>query len=179
MKNNQPRRYTESGFAMPQHSLSDVEYEQAMRALVIVCTDVCIIDSSEKKIYLAFRRARPASGWWYIGGRAFAGETEIESILGCFHRETGMEIAAERFQFISMNRYQWKDRAQEPINVGCDSLCYTYALELSGEERLKVAKSLDKEEYTHEIGLRGFTRAELISENVLPQIIDFYDKVFV
>ena len=53
------------------------------------------------------------------------------------------------------------------------------ALELSGEERLRVAKSLDKEEYTHEIGLRGFTRAELISENVLPQIVDFYDKIFV
>ena len=178
MKNNQPKRYVESGFIMSQHALSDIEYEQAIRALVVVCTDVSIIDRDERKLYLAMRRARPASGWWYIGGRAFAGETELESMLRCFQRETGMKVAVERFQFISMNRYQWKDRAQEPVNIGCDSLCYTYALELSAEERLKVAKSLDQNEYTHEIGLRGFTRAELISENVLPQIIDFYDMVF-
>lgn len=157
--------------------LEEGEYARAIQSLVIVCTDIGIIDVSSKMIYLAQRALRPASGWWwFIGGRSHIGETEYQSAQRCFKRETGLLIAEERFNFVCMKRYFFKDRQQEPREAGCDSLCYTLSLCLTDEERARI--TLDSSEYLGG-GLQAFDYEKLQStEGVQDPIRDFYIEVF-
>lgn len=158
-------------------SLEEREYARAIQSLVFVCTDIGIIDVSSKMIYLAQRALRPGSGWWwFIGGRSHIGETEYQSAQRCFKRETGLLIAEERFNFVCMNRYFFKDRQQEPREVGCDSLCYTLSLNLTDEERAQI--TLDSSEYLGG-GLQAFDYERLKStEGVHDPVRDFYTKIF-
>ncbi|MDO8574889.1 MAG: NUDIX domain-containing protein [bacterium] len=157
--------------------LEEREYARAIQSLVFVCTDIGIIDVSSKMIYLARRALRPASGWWwFIGGRSRIGETEYQSAQRCFERETGLLIAEERFNFVCMNRYFFKDRQQEPREAGCDSLCYTLSLHLTDEERARII--LDPHEYLGG-GLQAFDYEKLQStEGVQDPVRDFYIKAF-
>jgi len=156
--------------------LSDEEYERATRALIIVCTDVGLIDVRSKTIWLARRSSRPAQNqWWFIGGRTRIGETETESIQRCFKRETGLLIPKNRFNFVCMNRFFWKDRQQLPHEAGCDCLAYTMALQLSHEERAQIV--LDRNEY-QDGGLRAFSYDSLKAEGIHQYIRDFCEKVF-
>lgn len=159
----------------PRIRLSDEEYGRAIQAFPVVCSDVVIIDRDKKTIFLTNRASKPAGGWWFIGGRSFVGETEFQSIQRCFKRETGLLIPEERFKFVCMNRYFFSDRQQEPQDMGCDSLCYTMALELTEEERKRVV--LDPVEYA-DGKLREFTWSDLQSKDVRQMFRDFYTKVF-
>ncbi|MEK7107572.1 MAG: NUDIX hydrolase [Patescibacteria group bacterium] len=178
MKNQAPKLYVEQpGHVYQPLRLGEAEYAKAIQSLVVVCTDIGIIDPEAKTIYLARRKSRPASGWWwFIGGRCCVGETECQSAQRCFKRETGLLIERERFQYVSMNRYFFKDRQQAPHEVGCDSLCYTLSLQLTREERGRIA--LDPHEYL-DGGLRAFNCQELqATEGVQDSVRDFYAKIF-
>lgn len=177
MKNSAPKLYREHpGQRFRVIRLGDVEYGRAIQSLVLVCTDVGIIDSATQTIYLAKRASKPNSGrWWFVGGRTFPGESEHRSIKRCFRRETGLNIALRRFRFVCINRYFWADRAQSPQEVGCDSLCYTMSVELTLTEIMSVR--LDTHEY--EGGLRPFKYSELLhTPNIGEPVIDFYQRVF-
>ena len=158
--------------------LADAEYADAIQCLTVVCTDVCIIDRHNKLFYLAPRKSKPfANKWWYIGGRSLFGERENYSIQRCFKRETGLLINKDRFELIQMNRYLLVDREFEPCNIGTDSLCYTFVIELTDQERSQLV--LDKDEYTNGKDLKSFDRKELAeSKDVPPPILELYDKVF-
>lgn len=177
MENVPPKLYVEDpNHKIPRVRLTDEEYARAIQAMVIVCTDVAIVDPSMETIYLAKRSARPGKGWWwFIGGRSAVGETERQSITRCLHRETGLQIAEDRFCFRCMNRFFLKDREQEPQNVGCDSLSYTFSLDLTSEERRQIV--LDKAEYGQsELG--EFDRKRIQQSDIQPAISDFYKMVF-
>lgn len=168
---------------MPRVFISDTAYAEAITGMVIVCTDVVLLNRERQTFYLATRRSLPMRGLWWIGGRMNAGETERESIMRAFRRETGLELPAGRFvETPRMTRYQWSERQQVPQTLGSDNLCYNYSLELSGEELAHVAAHLDPNEYDQEVGLREFTRAELkaiYSEGRLhPVIWDIYQTIF-
>lgn len=173
MKNTAPKLYIEQPEHVYQPSrLEEAEYAKAIQALIVVCTDIGIIDPKSNTIYLARRASRPASGWWwFIGGRSRIGETEQQSAQRCFKRETGLLIEEWRFNFVCMNRYFFKDRQQPPHEVGCDSLCYTLSVQLTKEERERVV--LDPHEYL-DGGLQAFHYEELQStEGVQDPIRDF------
>ena len=178
MGNQPPNLYEEERKKVyPSVILEEIDYGRGIETLVVVCTDIGIIDSESKTLYLARRALRPASGrWWFIGGRIFVGEPEKKSAQRCFKRETGLLIEECRFQFVCMNRYFFKDRQQAPHEVGCDSLCYTFAIQLTSKEREQIV--LDSREYQGG-SLREFKREELQSggEVWLP-LCDFYTKVF-
>lgn len=178
MKSLAPKLYVEQpGHVYQPLRLEEAEYARAIQSLVVVCTDIGIIDPEFKTIYLVRRFSRPASGWWwFIGGRSRIGETEQQSARRCFRRETRLLIGEERFNFVCMNRYFFKDRQQLPHEVGCDSLCYTLSVQLTKEERNRIV--LDPREYRG--GLQAFRYEELQStERVQDPIRDFYTKVFV
>ncbi len=74
------KSYTEEGFILPEERyLSEHDYANAIQSLVVVCTDIVIINREEKRIYLAYRKAKPMNNYWWIGGRMRAGETKEES----------------------------------------------------------------------------------------------------
>ncbi len=137
------------------HFLKNYDYEKAIRALIIVCTDAVIVNKQTKEIFLPKRKSKPmADAPWFIGGRLFPGVSEQSGMKDKFQKETGLSIDAKRFDLLCMNRYQWKDRQQEPQHTACDALVYVFAVELSNEEIAAV--KLNEHEYYPEEGLRSY-----------------------
>lgn len=138
-----------------KHFLKNYDYEKAIRALIIVCTDVMIINKANKEIFLPKRKSKPmADAPWFIGGRLLPGVSEQSGMKDKFQKETGLSIDAKRFTLLCMNRYQWKDRQQEPQNTACDALVYVFAVELSDEEIAAI--KLNEDEYYSEEGLLSY-----------------------
>lgn len=174
-----PKRYVEDHRHRfpPPVFMEEEAYAKAIASLVVVCTDVGIVDRDTRTLYLARRKSRPGKGlWWFIGGRMHVGEPELDSAVRCFHRETGLRIDPERLEFVSMNRYLLKDRKQEPTDIGSDSLAYTFAFEPTARQRTQIA--LDGEEYEPG-GLRAFRWKDLQNDpDIWYPINDFYRNVF-
>lgn len=157
--------------------LSEESYQEAIQGMVVVCTDIVLVNKKECAIYLAKRKAKPANDkWWVMGGRVFAGEEAIHSVQRCLKRESGIEIKdLRRFEYVCMNRYFFINREQDPQDIPVDSLTYTYLLELDVAEMEKI--NLDQQEYFGEI--KKFTSLqEMQNENIDKPIIDIYLKIF-
>ncbi len=170
--------YKEKGRKKIKPEFLPVEiYSAAMKSFVVVCTDAIIISKKEKAVYLAKRKIKPMKDWWVIGGRSFAGELPKVSIARCFERETTLKLSKRRFKLLCINRYLWKDREQEPQDAGSDNLAYTFAVELSGKERVDVSANLNNEEY-EDIGLEKFDLGRLCREKAHPMIIAAYKQIF-
>lgn len=165
---------------IPRKFINDnTAYANALEAFVLVCTDCLLINREKGTVYLAKRRAKPMScEWWFIGGRVFAGEDELSSMLRCIKRETGLAVEKDRLDFLAMKRYFFKNRQQDPQEKGCDSLCYIFSLEVTEAELSIVRSNLDENEYDLVAGLQEFDPAKLVAENVFPSIIDVYERAF-
>lgn len=163
---------------LPRKFLEESVYAEGLEAFVLVCTDCLLINRARKTIYLAKRKSKPMSDWWFIGGRVFIGEEEEAALLRCLKRETGLEISRERLRFQTMKRYIFKNRQQSPQDKGCDSLCYIFSIDVADEEIAVASASLDPEEYHTGIGLQEFDPKKLREENVFPAIIDLYESIF-
>lgn len=175
---NEPRLYREEGHKMPRPKfLPEDVYSQAISGFVIDCTDAVICDHKRKTIWLAKRNVEPAKNFlWIIGGRRFPGETRAESVQRCFLRETGLNIAESRFNYLLTNEYIWARRQQKPEKLGSHNIAHTYSVELSSGEISCI--KLSSEEYHTEFGLREFDREDLVNAGVYPAILDIYDKIF-
>ena len=158
--------------------LTDREYGRAIQTFVFVCADAIVINRIEKKLFLAKRRAKPWPHWWVIGGRIRAGENESIAIQKNFARETSLTLPERRFTFRSMIRMLWKNRAQAPHNIPCDTMSYWFTVELTPRERGTVETNLDPKEYDSKLGLQPFDLKRLRSEKVHPALIDLYREIF-
>lgn len=174
-----PRVYVEN----PEHRmvrvcLDEATYAEAITTFVIVCTDACIVNRARRTLWLARRAVKPMKGIWWIGGRRFAGEKPAESMYRCFKRETGLDLPGNRFQFVLIAEYLWKDRQQEPQDEGSHNLAHTFAVELDAAELAQARTGLERGEYDRDFGLQEFTREQLVMAGAHSVIIDFYDAVF-
>jgi len=159
--------------------LPDDVYAESLKSFVLVCADTLIVNKTRKTVYLAKRKSKPQSDWWMIGGRVLAGEEERVAMRRLFKRETSLVISEGDFEFIRMQRFQFKDREQDPQETPCDSLCYTFYLNIEDEEVIKtISDSLDKEEYETDLGLVPFDREKMEREKVHQVLIDLYDLTF-
>jgi hypothetical protein len=175
-----PKRYVEDGTRKLNNSSflpADV-YNQCIRAMVVVCADTILVNRDHRTIYLAKRTALPWNHWWIIGGRVAVGETEIEAVRRTFHRETSLDIPEQRFYFLRMNRYWWKNREQAPRDVMTDALAYTFILEPFPQEIEIISLHLEAREYDPSVGLVEFSRSNLVIEGVHECILDMYDQIF-
>lgn len=173
------RTYTEDGYqAISPVRLSDDEYGRGLQCLVPACTDIVPVNMHQRVIYLARRASKPMTGWWWIGGRMDAYETKEEAAVRNFWRETGLELTPDRLVLVAIFDCRWRNRAQEPQEIGCHILGYTFVVELTSEEMVSVGTNLEKVEYEASAGLTAFSREQLVSERVFPAILDLYDHVF-
>jgi len=147
----------------------------AMNTMILVCSDVVIIDSATKSFYLANRTRRPAVGLYIIGGKRHAGETPKEGMRRKFKDETGLDVPEERFEFVTLQEFIWEDRAQPPYTP-CHVLSFTYKIELSDEELAQI--NLQEGEYNSKLGLKKFNREELYAAKPREQILDLYELIF-
>ena len=174
-----PTTYIEDpSIAMQPVRLSDGDFAAAMESFTIVGTDVLFVNRTNQTIYLAQRIALPLQGFWMIGGRMFAGENEFESMKRTVKRETSLDLPTDRFELITVNRYLWATRAQEPHDKGSDNLCYTFVAELTPDELAVASHNLDRDEYDASAGLTEFDAAHLEASNVHQAIKDLYALIF-
>lgn len=142
--------------------LTDQEYTHAIESFVIPCADAILVDRAAGHIYLAKRLSKPMDNtWWMIGGRRKAGVAPRDAMQEIFKRETSLNLPKERFTFAAMAEYLCHNRNQEPQDKGCHTQGYTFALELTAEERAIVAANLDPTEYDPTEGLKAFSVADL------------------
>lgn len=174
-----PKSYQECpGFRITAKPSPPELHARVIESYINVCADAVPVNFSRKTIWLAKRRIKPQQDWWWIGGRMQAGETEEVALARKFKAETSLAVVPERFQFVCLNRYFWKDRRQEPQELGCDCLVFIFLVELDNEELRQASLGLNPDEYDLEDGLREFDRLRLIGINVHQAILDFYDRVF-
>lgn len=164
---------------MPFKFLSTEVYSEALESFVIACADAMIFNSERKTVFLAKRAIYAMKGWFTIGGRCYAGETETASIQRIMKRETCLTIGPERFTLIRMHRYFCSHREQPPQEKGGDYLDYIFSVELTVEEIAQV--SLDSVEYEQR-GLKEFSREDLVAlyieEDIKGVLVDIYDTIF-
>ncbi len=147
--------------------LPNEEYSRGLSCFVSACADIVPINKAKRIIYLAHRASKPMIGWWWIGGRMAPHETKEEAAVRNFNRETGVELLRSRLKLAAILDYRWKDRAQEPQEIGCHMLGYTFTVELA-EDELAFERA----------GLSAFNRERLVKENIFLAILDFYDYIF-
>lgn len=157
-----PNFYAEENCSFKPVFMSDDAYVQAVSSMVIVCADILFYSASKGVVYLAKRKSKPLSNWWMIGGRIKAGDTGEQGAVNNIKRETGLEVDPSRLKFLAMNRYFFNNRQQEPQDIACDSLSYTYALDISDEEFVVAKEHLDKNEYEWMDGSGGLTAFSLV-----------------
>jgi len=65
-------------------------YSKAVDLLPTVCVDIIVQRKCDNKVLLLFRRDKPVAGtWWWVGGRAFKGESFFQTALRKTSAETG------------------------------------------------------------------------------------------
>jgi ADP-ribose pyrophosphatase YjhB (NUDIX family) len=176
---SKPVLYKEAAsIVLPRVFLEETAYASALQAFVLVCTDCVFVNRKRRQIYLARRKAKPLSDWWFIGGRVYAGEGELHAMCRCLERETKLQIDPDRLCFLTMKRYIFKDRQQQPQDIGCDSLCYIFALNVTDEEARLAGANLDPDEYDMSFGLKAFGMEEFGTIRVFPPVIDIYEYLF-
>ncbi len=179
MSNNvHPRLYKQPGATFsPSRYIADEVYSEIVDTTVIVCADTIFFSRKDKVVYLTERKSKPMNTWWMIGGRVRIGETGEAAAVRCIFRETNLVVAECLLLPLGMNRYFFNSRQQMPQNIGCDSLCYTFALESDIDQVAWASKHLDSTEYQSG-GLQAFSRKQLVKHKVAPALIDLYDKLF-
>ena len=65
-------------------------YSKTVDLLPTVCVDIVVQRKIDNKVLLLFRRDKPVAGvWWWVGGRAFKGESFFQTALRKTAAETG------------------------------------------------------------------------------------------
>jgi ADP-ribose pyrophosphatase YjhB (NUDIX family) len=156
--------------------LADEVYTAAINGMIIVCADTLLCNLSRGTVYLATRSVYPMKGLWVLGGRVKRGEEAVRAMGRLLKAEAGFLVEPKRLRFLSMNRYLWFMRAQEPVDGGSDNLCYTFAFEPTAGELAAIQEGLTAAEYDTAAGLREFNRDQLVAARVHPVILKAYDE---
>lgn len=158
--------------------MSDAAYKKVLDNTIFVCTDVVIVNTEKRVVYLAKRIVNPMRGIFWIGGRRKKGETPLEGIQHNFERETGLDLPADRFKFVTIVEYIWQIREQKPQENGSQNVAHQFMIELTDEELDIVSQNLSTSEYDSEYGLQEFNRDRLKKEEIHPVIMDVFNKIF-
>lgn len=175
------REYVEPGAeTIGRHNvrLDDAKYEEAMRAFPVLCADVLPIDRGRGRLYLATRSLEPKRGWWNIGGRVLRGEPIVTAALRKLREEAGLEVSADRLELVAMHRYVCTTREQHPREAGTDCPTFVFIFEPTVEELEIMHRSLDRNEYQNEKGMRAFAREDLLAVGADPALVQLYDDLF-
>jgi hypothetical protein len=145
--------------------------------------DITLPEDMKRTISLAWRLQKPnANTYWWMGGGIRPGMPINQSAAGIFKRETKMSLDPSRLTLVASIDYHWKDHAQEPMDIGCHMIGYTFFFVPTPDELEAVAQSLDAKEYDTARGLTEFGRnriVELVETHVMhPAVLTVYDQIF-
>jgi ADP-ribose pyrophosphatase YjhB (NUDIX family) len=157
MNNSNPRigSYIEPGYAPKPVFVDDEVYKQILDAVVLACLDMVLVH--EGKVLLGKRAWHPQADWWIIGGRMRPGE-ELEVAAARYaKRDLGLELALDRFSYLTTFSSAWKLRRHEPADHGTHTTSIVMTIELTAEEASSIKLN---EEYTEQ---QWLTSAEILA----------------
>lgn len=137
--------YIEPGYAPQPLHVADEVYAQILDAIIVACIDIVLV--SDSKVLLGKRAWHPQADWWIIGGRMRPGE-ELE-VAAARHakRDLGLELALDRFSYLTTFSTAWKMRRHEPADHGTHTVSIVMTIELTTEEAEAIKLN---EEYTEQ-----------------------------
>ena len=91
------------------------------------------------------RKVHPQPDWWVLGGRMKAGDTVEEAAGRNCRRETGIDIAPERWSFVCCQTMLWQFRKQAPEGNGTADFGVIMTARITAEERASM--NMCSEEY--------------------------------
>lgn len=136
---------TDGAFTSHRKFLSDEAYSEALDSIVKGCSDVLILDSSQRKVLLGKRLVHPQPDWWFMGGRMMPGESPAQSVSRILKRELGLDIPPERLSYASSSSLAWDRREQAPKENGTCDVQVVMSLVLTDQEAERIV--LDPKEY--------------------------------
>lgn len=137
--------YIEPGYEPHPIHVSDEVYTQILDAIVVACIDIVLV--YEGKVLLGKRAWHPQADWWIIGGRMRPGE-ELE-IAAARHikRDLDLELALDRFIYLTTFSAAWRIRRHEPADHGTHTVSIVMTIELTSDEAESIKLN---EEYTEQ-----------------------------
>lgn len=137
--------YIEPGYSPKLVFVDDEVYTQILDAVVLACLDIVLVHDG--KVLLGKRAWHPQADWWVIGGRMRPGE-ELE-VAAARHakRDLGLELALDRFSYLTTFSTAWKLRRHAPAENGTHTTSVVMTIELTTEEAQSIKLN---EEYTEQ-----------------------------
>lgn len=134
MKNPDPRigSYLEPGYNPKPAFVKDAVYTQILDAIVVACLDIVLVHKD--KVLLGKRAWHPQADWWIIGGRMQPGEELAVVAARHAKRDLGLELALDRFSYLTTFSTAWRLRRHEPADHGTHTVSIVMTVELRGDE---------------------------------------------
>lgn len=163
--------------------LSVPALREVLDARPIVCVDVLFVSDRQQTLWLPTRIRKPAEGLWFVGGMLKRSETFERAAQRFIERDTSLVFDSARLSFLSVNRFVWDYRQDEPSENGRVDVNFCYAYRITDDEAAWASAHLNPDEHDTALGLQSFNRDELVSaiaqENPSKQVLlDYYDKVY-
>ncbi len=161
--------------------LSDEAMVEMYDGRPCACVDVLVVNAQRNTVFLTTRKDINGEGLWFIGGGIKRSQPLEVAAAKAVERETQQVFDPERFTFLTVNRFVWDKREEQPQANGRVDINFCFTIELTDDEIASL--NLDDREYQSEIGLREFNREQLEtalrSENDVKQaLLNYYDLVF-
>ena len=150
--------YVTGEYAHNKTFLEDNEYARALDCFVKGVVDVFLTDP-RGKILLGHRLVHPQPDWWVLGGRMRAGDTPAETARRNAIRETRLDIAPERWEFVCAHTLLWQFRKQAPSGNGTADFGVIMHAVVTDEEVARM--TMCNEEYD---GYGWYTSEEILAD---------------
>ena len=149
--------YIEPGYAPKPVHLSDEVYTQVLDAIVVACVDIVLV--SEGRVLLGKRAWHPQKDWWIVGGRMHPGEEPEAAAARHAKRDLGLDLANNRFTYLTTYSAAWQTRRFEPVDRGTHTVSIVMTIELTPEEAQVIELN---EEYTEQ---QWLTAVEILANS--------------
>lgn len=153
--------YRDEGFGPKETFLPKEEYENvALAKLVITCADILLTGPEPGVVYLTRRIAEPCAGWWVVGGRQRIDQTSLQAAQSHLHRDIGLLLEEDRFQFLGVFEYL-ADKNLQGTGIS-HTLAVTYVVKLTEQELVTLfANGTSARPDEYEPGIHAFDYAAL------------------
>jgi len=137
--------YVTGNFQSHAIFLDEETYSKALDSLVIACVDIVLLNDS--KIFLAKRKRHPQKDWWIVGGRMSPGESIEQTAQRNSKRELNLELAPNRFKFLTVFSAVWDKRAHKPSENGSHTISIVETIEVTKDETELISINDEYEEF--------------------------------
>ena len=149
--------HIEPGYSPEPTHLTNEVYAQVLDAIVLACLDIVLV--SKSRILLGKRAWHPQADWWIIGGRMRPGEELEAAAARHAKRDLGLDLAGDRFSYLTTFSTGWRLRRHEPASNGTHTVSIVMTIELTPAE----AESIElNEEYTQK---QWLTTDDILANN--------------